>query len=225
MFKQMSTSVAWIERNQSFAMQQWMNPGLVLMHPLNLGEMALHAEVDRLVELQQDMHNAVKERDPLARAERLVSFLRPHDRWVFLDALEELKNCGPPAWRVIRRLLSQDELLSIHSDLIHVSEKTASTDAISVLERILGEDAQYWSRIVKAGQIPVSYNPPMSDHYYRLSSCLSVLSRLGYHDPQGLVAKLRADWEAIPSLAHLGSGDGKGRSPILRCADQILAPK
>jgi hypothetical protein len=221
----MSVSVAWIDNDQSFAIQQWMNPGPALMRPLSLTEAELKGEVTRLVDLQQDLRIAANERDPLARAERLVSFLRPQDRFAFRNALEELAKCGQPAWRVICRLLTQSEYLSIHHDLIFVAETVAGAEATSELERIVREDMRYWSRLVEFNPNPVTYNPPMSDHYFRLSACLFVLKRVGYRDPQGLVAKLRTDWEAVPSLSHLGSGDGKGRSPILEDADKILAPK
>jgi len=222
--RDMSVSVAWIESGQTFAIQQWINPGPALMHPLHLSETSLQAEVVRLVELQDDLRRAIQESDPLARAERLVSFLSPGDGRAHQEAIKALTECGRPAWRVVRRLLAQKEHLPIHHRLIHVAGDLVGADAIGELEPIVREESQYWSGLVKAGVTPVEYNPPMSDHYYKLSSSLFVLKRLGYRDPAGIVAKLRTEWDAVPRLAHLGSGDGKGRSPILQYADAILKP-
>ena len=100
--------------------------------------------------------------------------------------------------------------------------EVAGSDAFSELERIVREESQYWSWIVKSSDAPISWNPPMSNHFSRLSCSLGVLKRLGYRDPSGIVAKLRTEWDADPRLAHLGSGDNKGRSPVLEHADAIL---
>jgi hypothetical protein len=218
----MSASAVWIENGQTFAIQQWINPGPALMHPLRLSEAGLKAEVDRQVELQKDLHHAIADPDPLVRAERLVSFLSPNDHLACEESIKALTACGQAAWPVIRRLLAQRDRLPIHHRLIHVAGDVVGAEATGVLEKIVRDEAEYWSGLLKAGVTPVPFNPPMSDHYYKLSSSLFVLKRLGYRDPAQIVAKLRAEWDAVPSLAHLGSGDGKGRSPILHYADEIL---
>jgi hypothetical protein len=65
----------------------------------------------------------------------------------------------------------------------------------------------------------------MHHHYYRLSASLFVMKRAGYSDEAGVVRELRESWDANPALQHLGSGGGKGRSPVLEYADEILKTK
>jgi len=175
--------------------------------------------------VQHDLLAAAKDPDPLARAERLVSFLWPANRWAQSEAIDALKGCGKPAWRVVRRLLTQEEYFTIHHELVFVAMEVAGTEAFGELERIVREETQYWYWVVKSGETPVTGNPPMHCHYSRLSGSLNVLKRLGYRDSEGIVAKLRTEWDADPRLAHLGSGGDKGRSPILEYADEILKPR
>jgi len=222
-FGAISESVAWVENGQVFVLRyREIHPGPPMMRPLRLTESQMKAKVLQLCELQHDLRAAAKEPDPLARAERLVSFLRPADRWAHLEALEAMKGCGKPAWRVVRRLLTQEEYLTIHHELVFAAMEVAGSEAFGELERIVREESQYWSWVVKSGETPVEYNPPMSYHFSRLSCSLGVLKRLGYRDPEGIVAKLRTEWDADPRLAHLGSGGGDGRSPVLEHADEIL---
>lgn len=217
----MSESVAWVENGQVFVLRYRMDyPGPPMMRPLRLTEADVKEKVLRLCELQHDLRAAAKEPDPLARAERLVSFLWPANIWAQSEAIEALKGCGKPAWRVVRRLLKQEEYLTIHHKLVFVAMEVAGSEAFGELERIVREESQYWSWIVKSSETPISWNPPITTHYSRLSGSLGVLERLGYRDPEGIVAKLRTEWEADPRLERLGGGGG--RSPVLMRADEIL---
>lgn len=218
-----SESVAWVENGQVLVLRYRQDfPGPPMMRPLSLTERQMKAKVLRLCELQDDLRAAAIDPDPQVRAERLVSFLWSGNRLAQTEALEAMKGCGKPAWRVVRRLLAQEEYFAIHHKLVFVAMEVAGSEAFGELERIVLEESQYWSWVVKSGESPVSYNPPMSTHYSRLSGTLGVLKRLGYRDPEGIVAKLRTEWETDPRLLHLGSGGDKARSPVLEHADEIL---
>jgi hypothetical protein len=222
---EMSLAVAWLANGEAFGIRDRDDHYPPRMRPMRLNEAQVKSVVRRLVELQQGLHKAARDPDPVARAERMVSFLRPDERLAFLEAIEVMKGCGKPAWGVVRRLLTQEEFLPIHHDLVHVAMHVAGTEAIGEVERIVREESQYWASVVRSGERPVEYNPPMSWHFSRLASSLNVLMRLDYRDPNGIVAKLRADWEADPRLAHLGSGGNNERSPVLKYADEILKPR
>jgi hypothetical protein len=118
--------------------------------------------------------------------------------------------------------LSDEKLLPFHSALISVAYQTGQRETIAEWERLLREEADYWSQAAESGKpIPVD-EAPQRHHFHRLSQVIWALHSLGYRDSKGLVAGLRTQWEESPALAKLGSENGKHRSPILTAIDDML---
>lgn len=223
-WRDINSSVVWLENEKAFAIQQSMNPGPALMHSLSLTAKALRTEVARLAQQQKALRTAAKEADAQLRAKGMVRFLEEKNYLARKEALEVLKDCGDAAWPVVEPLLFDEKHLPLHADLIHLLDKVGGKNAVPAIEKIIVSEIDYWESLSQMEQQVGSYNPPMHYHYYKLSACLFVLKQSGYRDTKGIVLTLQQKWDANPVLSHLGGGGGPdGRSPILKSADKILA--
>jgi len=215
------TATIWVERGEGFAWQQWMNPGPSLMRPLAREE-ALRKEIARVAEAQAAINAATSDSDLASWAKSLFTYIDDKNYRVRNVTADALKKCGPAVWPLIHSQLNDEAKLSIHSNLIHIAGSAAFEDALPVLEAIVREETKYWNGLSPHQLQGAEYTPPMHHHYYRLSACLFVMKRAGYADKTAVVGKLRDSWDANPVLKNLGSGGGKGRSPVLQYADEIL---
>ena len=223
--KDIDTCAIWVEGELAFAVQQWLNPGPALMHPLRTTESKLKAEVTRSDQQQRALRSAAAETDPGKRAAGVVGFVRESNYLARNETLSILADCGDAAWPVIKPLILDEKELPSHSGLIHLLDKIHGSDSVAVIETIIGQEIQYWDSLSMKEQQTGAYNPPMHHHYDKLSACLFVLKRISYRDAKGIVAKLRDKWDSHPILCHLGSGGSDGRSPVLQYADEILKVK
>jgi len=219
-FEDWDAATIWVEGDEGFAKQQWMNPGPSLIRPYS-SEKKVRDSVLRIAKTQSSIETAAQLKDPAARAQALVKFLDGKNYLALDETLEGLKTCGKDVWSVIRPLLEDESKLPIHSRLIHVAGTASLEQAKPLIERVIAEEMEYWNSLTEEQQKGGSYNEPMHFHYSKLSACLNVLKRSGYVDEKGLVAKLRKKWDKSPNLKHLGTSSG-GRSPILQYADEIL---
>lgn len=224
MYGKWDTATIWIEKGEGFAWQQWVNPGPSLMRPL-ASEDAIRQVVERVAEAQAAIIAAMDDPDLTSRAKSVFRYVNDKNYRARNVTANELKKCGPAAWPLIQAQLQDESRLSIHSNLIHIAGSAAFDDALPVLETIVREETKYWNGLPSKHLQGAEYTPPMHHHYYRLSASLCLMKRAGYSDEAGIVRKLRESWDANPALQHLGSGGGKGRSPVLEYADEILKTK
>jgi hypothetical protein len=217
----LATSIVWLEKGDGFAIQQWINPGPSLMHPLETDEPSLRKEVIRLAKVQLGFRTETLEADPARRAKKIVPYLEEQNYLALDEILDSLRTCGMSAWSEILPILQDEKQLSLHDRLIFLAEKTAPAEIIPVIEAVVIKEMKYWKKINEMKTLGKPHDLPTSAHYNRLLACLSVLKRLHYQDKAGVVSRLRDNWEKLPDLAHLGAGPGE-RSPILRYADEIL---
>ena len=220
LFSDWDAATLWVEGDQAFAKQQWINPGPSLIRPY-LTETEVYDEVLRVAKVQSKLRTAAGLKNPAARAQALVAFLDEDNLPAFNETLESLATCGKDVWPAIHPLLKDDSKLPIHSQLIRVAGSASLEQAIPLIERVIAEEMEYWDSLTSEQRQGGSYNPPMHFHYYKLSACLNVLKRSGYSDKKKLVATLREKWEKSQDLKHLGTSSS-GQSPILRYADEIL---
>jgi hypothetical protein len=216
----LATCAVWLEKENSFAVQQWMNPGPSLMRPLH-SEESLKKEVIRLAAIQAALRTAAADPDPESRAKKMVLFLEEQNGPGLHEAQRVLENCGKYGWTEVLPLLQDDKRLPLHSGLVHLAAKTAPVEATPIIEAIIIKEIKYWDGLTADEKSVGCSNPPMHFHYSKLSACLFVLKNVGYKDKSGVVMGLRDRWGESPVLTRLGAG-GSGRSPILEYADEIL---
>ena len=219
-----NTCAVWIEGDSAFAVRPWETPEPGIVRP-HMTETALKTEVVRLAKLQQRLRLAAIEPDAKRRAVLVVPFIEEQNYLARSEALSVLKECGDPAWPVVKPLILDESKLPIHNKLIHLLDKVGRKDAVPLIEAIIRQEMEYWDTLSKEKQQAGSYNPPMHHHYYKLCACLFVLKRTSYRDPEGIVANLYAKWDAHPILRHMGGGGPTSRSPVLEYADEILRSK
>lgn len=130
-------STVWIEAQQAFAEQQWMNPGPASILPINeshwnrqkdtfesvsLTEGQLKQAVADWLELHRDFASATAERDPLRRNTEYLKLLRPEDHRRLDFVGNQFPNTSPHIWSSILPMLNDPESLPIHAELIYLAK-------------------------------------------------------------------------------------------------------
>lgn len=170
----------WIESDQAFAIVQRINPGPSAMCPLDLTEAELKRAVIEISTVYQDLTTVLQEPDRRKRAEMLVSLLKPDARWRNDELFQALRDCGREAWPVLEPLLVDERYLPWHNTFISIAYYAARRDAKTVMERILGEERQYFNKLTAAGQAIDETRPPHSYHRQRQSAAQWALDSMRY---------------------------------------------
>jgi hypothetical protein len=246
LFGGMQVSVVWIEKTQAYAFVQLQNPGASEVRPLDptpedleaalAGKKELHlgrteadlkAEVRSIVDAQESMRKAAKTADAGERAKLMVPLLDSTVYGCAAEAFKTLAECKDAALPVLRDLLSQDERLAMHREILKTMAAAGGNKVLPDLLKVVEEELAYWKKEGPGHQHPWS-SETMVNHYGRLSESLRLLSEMGVpKDKRAAIIELRDFWQSLPQLNDIGRGTGPGGvrvgvSPIVSAAEAIL---
>jgi len=160
----------WIEQGQAFAIIQWINPGPADLRPLDLTEGELKGAVREISKVHDELQPVLREDNRRKRAELLVAMLKPDARWRNREIDDALRSCGPPAWKVIEPLLTDDNYLPHHASLIYVAYEVGKGQTRDTMLRITAEERAYFKPLIDSGEDWDAEKPPHSYHYQRQSA-------------------------------------------------------
>lgn len=225
-YDEMNVSVVWIERGQTFAFVQVINPGPSLLIRLHSSEDELKNQLLAVRATQTLFLQAAAITDPAKRAEALVPFVH-HSLYQAREAsYEELKKVGPAALPVLRGLLADDSLVDIHSSLIEVLAEAGKNDAGADLFGLLTKDLEFWKKtgpILKGGWWnakgfdSLEEVEPLRNLYSKDYEALRALRRRPYRESAALLTEFRDFWRSLPQLEEVGLDQ------ISKACDEALA--
>lgn len=145
MGREMKYSTAWIENGKVYCFVQIMNPGDSVLVSYS-SETELKTEVDCVVSTQTGLNAALVITDLPARAESLEPFAKD-SIWLARDrAFAGLVECGDVALPVLRRMLANESLGNLHSDVVEAFAKAGGKAVGPELTTWLEKEVEFWKR-------------------------------------------------------------------------------
>ena len=163
-------TTVWLEEGQAFAIQQWINPGPANMQSLDMKETELKHAILDVREVDAKVRAINKEEDRTERARKLVSLLRSGNHLWNDEVKQSIRQCGKAAWPAIEAMLSKDEHLPLHGQLLHLAHGLARSEAQPLFEKILATEHDYFRRLDAAGEKYDRLQPPHLYHEQRRSA-------------------------------------------------------
>ena len=211
-YREMTVSVVWLEQEKAFGFVQVMNPGPSVLISLS-SEEELRNGVLEVLDIQKSFLQAVSIADPAKRAEAFEPFVH-HSLYQARDEADnQLKKCGKAALPVLRRMLSDDALLDVHSSLVEILSQVGTSEARADFAGLIAKDVEFWrwtGPVLKKGWWngegfdSLTEVEPLRNRYSRDYGALLGLQRRPYRASEGPVTELRALWRSLPQLADMG---------------------
>ncbi len=214
LFDEMNVSVVWIEQGKAFAFVQVMNPGSSLLISLGSSEDELKKRALEIKDIQDSLLQTVAISDSAKRAEALAPFAHHPLYLVRRAAFEALQKSGKPALPIVRRMLADDSLVDIHSELVDVLAEVGKGDVGPDLTEIIRKSLEFW-RATGPGLEKGWWNGkgfdsleravPLRDRYSEVYRALIALRKRPYRESEMVVRQFRDFWRSLPQLEEIGS--------------------
>lgn len=224
-FKEIRTSVVWIEQGTAYVFLQPMNPGPTMLLPLAMTEKEVKEKTFQILATKYsiDLANEIPNRAEKARA--LQSFIKSDLYSARVQVIKEFENCGEAALLVLWEMLSDDSLLNRHADIIEVIVKINGKDTGSRLTTIVENELEFWklkapglnSEWWNGGGLEWDEVEFLRDRYSKLYQTLQGLKDIKYLGCEKTVSELRTFWRSLPQLE-----DKRGLDQMSQICDEIL---
>jgi hypothetical protein len=237
----MKASVVWIDNGDAYSFVQIFNPGgsVFVQAPYitklsggserveRLTEASLKQNTLNVLNVQQQIDQAIAIQDLKARAEALTSFadskIFPASRFV----LQQLGKCGEAAVPTIRSMLDDPKFAKIASDLVEQYANAGGAAAGPELASRFEADIRYWQAV--GPTLPVGWWNRIDehgiwadahgyrDHYSQTIALIRALDKIGYRPALPTAIQLRDFWRSWQQL-----NDPSGLNAMANEADQLI---
>ncbi|HSS20197.1 MAG TPA: POTRA domain-containing protein [Pyrinomonadaceae bacterium] len=221
-----STSAVWIEETKVYGFIQVMNPGPSILISLSQTESELKNEVLGIDATHDSLLQAMAIEDPALRAEALAPFAQNQLYFARNDSFEALSKIGKQAVPVVRKLLADEKLLSVHHQLIETLAEAGEGDVGADLTQVVQQGIEYWKKTGPMlqggwwngnGLASLDEAQPFRDQYMRVYTALMALGKRPYLDSEKPVVQFRELWGSMPQLV----GD-TGHDQMTEASDGVL---
>jgi len=224
-YNEMNVSVVWIEEGKTFGFVQVMNPGPSLLISLGLSEDELKNRALEIKYIEDSFLQTAAIADPANRAEALASFAR-HPLYLVRNAtFEALKTSGKAALPVLRRMLADDSLLGVHSEVVGLLVEAGRGEVGPDLTELIEKNLAFWRATGPAlkkgwwnGEGFDSWEDavPLRDRYSEVYSAFLALRKRPSRESEAVVAQFRDFWHSLPQLEEIGSNQ------MTQACDEVL---
>ena len=230
--KDLKLAAVWVEQGKCFAFQQVVNPGPVILAPLNTGYPDPHQMTEKEVWQQAQTIGQGKseilslEEAPKEKAVELVPYLTSSNYYLRQQAHETIRSFGWPGVLVIQPLLVNPGLVKYHGELIITLGETGGKSVGPILNHLLMKDLNLWQEEVDSltqgwwnfqGGVNRDRVLRMREVYFRTLMILRAMKNIEYYDDIQPVANLRKFWRSHPQL-----NDRNGINQMSLTCDEII---
>lgn len=222
-YNEFSTSVVWVEGNETFSFIQTINPGPSILVNLGQTESDIRNEVYKILEIENSLNSVLAIENLHKRAEELEKFATSEFYLAKLQAFDEFPKCGESALPVLRKMLNDKLLLNVHTKLIETLTIIGGAKVGNELTEILKEEIIFWRKTaptLKKGWWNKMDNPEIEilrDHYEKALEVITQLTNLKYKDSKKEVIQFRKFWRSFPQLE-----DSSGLNQMSEECDEFL---
>jgi hypothetical protein len=210
-WKYMQVSVAWIERGETYAFHQHVNPGpsLLVFHGRTDDEM--RADARRICEAQEALTAAVKCPNPALVAEACRKIVRCESWVAEVAGVDAVARLGQDARPVMRHLLKDESLVQLHPRILGAMARVGGREAAPDLTAVVEQDLAFWkkaSRRLRPGWhegkgLREDEADRLQARYSRTDAALSALQGLGFGGCRKVVTEFRDFWRSRPQFKGL----------------------
>jgi len=202
-------STVWIEKGEVYSFIQLENPGPSLLHKFSKSERAFRDDVTEVVSLRNSFDSAITNPSVSARAESLEPFVHASADPARAAAFKQLIKCGKAALPVLRRMLEDDSLDEIHSDVIEALGKAGGKTAGPDLTQVVAKELSFWKGVAPSlkpgwwngvGFDSIEAVEAYRHRYMNVYNALEALKVIRYRDSAEVVTQLREYWRSTPQL-------------------------
>jgi len=219
----MNVSVLWIEGEQSFAFIQVMNPGDSLLTHYGDSENRVRDRAFEVMHLHETVNEAVAIKDESKRAEALEAFTRSDLNYARDLAFAELEKCGQGAMPVLRKMLNDQSLLRLHSEVIKCLTVVGGDKVADELTTIVRDELGFWR--ATAPSLSTEWwnggddteREMLRNRYSKVLEALYSLRKLRTVGCKDVVIEFRDFWRSLPQLE-----DKRGLTQMSEACDKIL---
>ena len=224
LFKQMNTSVIWIEGEKLFAFMQMINPGPSELVEYGESETKIKAAVLKIIKEQNALHAAIVIANKLKRAEALRSFANSDNFNAKQVAFDNLGACGKDALPVLREMLKDETHANLHQDVIKAMTVAEPAGIGNELITIVKDETAFWK--ATAPKLKVGWwngsddgdtTEKLRDRYGKVLETLYSLRKLKYAPCKSAVTEFRDFWRSLPQLE-----DRSGLNQMSEACDDVL---
>ncbi len=201
-------AVAWIEKGEAYAFQQFINPGPSLITHLGTA-IEMKAKVAAFVTIETALEKAVSTQDPILATQVLKAYHRQEFYTGTSRAMSALGSMGEAALPMLRGLLNDGTQSHFHpgvlSTMVTAGGASVAPDLIAVIEKEL----EYWKNHapeLKKGwwnSAPKNERIALQREYFLLMEALRALRRLRYAPCRNVVLAVRDLWQSERALKDL----------------------
>ncbi|MCC6798031.1 MAG: hypothetical protein IT366_23155 [Candidatus Hydrogenedentes bacterium] len=205
----MRISVSWIEGDKTYAYEQIMNPGPLLLVNWSLeNSHAVHERVNNWLSTQDALHEINAVRDPDERVKKAIAFTREHPDCI-ADTVEIIAGAGDAAVPALKRLLDDPTFENVQDLLIRDIGDLQGAGAGPMMTDLLKKELTFWQR--EAPNLEMgwwSHDPSdrralLQNRYGVAMAALRVLEDLGYPACRDSVVEFRNFWRSQPQLEDI----------------------
>jgi hypothetical protein len=218
-----NVSVLWIEGDKPFAFIQVMNPGDSILTEYANSEKEIRDRAFEVMHLQETENAAVAIEDRSRRAEALVPFALSDLYYARDLAFAELQKCGKAALPVLRRMLGDETVLKVHSEVIKSLAAALGDEVTEELIAIVREELGFWHETgprLRHGwwnDINKPETEVLRNRYSKVLEALYSLRKLNAVSCKEVVTEFRDFWRSLPQLE-----DKSGLNQMSEECDKIL---
>ena len=214
-------SVAWLERGEAYAFRQVMNPGPVVLAHIGTA-VDIKARVVGIDVISTSLGKAIDGRDSVLAGQCLKAFEKRKFYYGAQASIESLGRMGTVALPTLRRLLGNESLLDLHSDVISAMAAAGRTGAARDLATTVEEGLRFWQERLPTltrgwwNSAPDDERRLLRNRYGILSAALQALRPLRYAPCREDISALRNLWQSDETLNDVGDG------AMIRACDAVL---
>jgi hypothetical protein len=205
LFRDIRTSVIWLDGNQLYVFTQWMNPGPSLLSRWDSSLAVVHGKVVEIIATQKLLYAVMSLKDKSERADRLKRYVRSDVLPAKRFALDQLGKCGPSAMETIRPMLDDPDYKLDAEDLIKAYAEAGGESAGEELNNRLQKELAFWETTgptLQRGWWNQDAKPdaPLRLRYGQTIQLISGLQRTNYRPALTTAVQLRDFWRSYPQL-------------------------
>ena len=205
LFRDIRTSVIWLDANQLYVFTQRTNPGPSVLSRWDSSLTAVHGKVVEIIGTQKALDVIMRLREKSQRAQRLKPYVHSDVLPAKRFALEELGKCGPSAMETILAMLDDEDYKLDAEDLIKVYAEAGGESAGKELNNRLQKELKFWETTgptLQQGWWNQDAKPdaPLRLRYGQTIQLVRGLHRTHYTPALTTAVQLRDFWRSYPQL-------------------------
>ena len=211
-FGSMATSVVWVEKDETYAMIQVMNPGETLLVPQGEPEEKIKARTRAVLSAQDSLRATESIVDLAKRAEEIDARMPALPYCAQQEALGRIRRCGETALPVLRKMLESKSRRELGSDAVESIAAILGDKAGPELTAILQGELGFWRTTgpgLKSGWwndfITRTDVDTLRNKYSIVYAALYSLRAHRFAGCKETVTAFRELWATLPQLSEVGN--------------------